>query len=177
MTNWTSNTDPMFGAACNIRREVRDGASAEADRATAAEPEWAERFSSKIERGNGDCWVWAAGKTAGGYGLFHLNGKDELAHRLAARLSGMTIGADEVIDHTCRNRACVNPEHLRAVDRYTNVHENSEALAHLNAIKTHCPQGHPYADGNLIIRKNGFRRCRECANAYSRQRRAALNGK
>lgn len=129
------------------------------------------RFTSKVARGNGQCWEWQAGKTSDGYGAFHLNGKDELAHRVAAQIAGIVVSADLVIDHTCRNRACVNPAHLRAVDRATNVHENSEALAHLNSLKTHCPHGHPYSGENLVIRKSGARRCRECERQYHQRRR------
>lgn len=131
------------------------------------------RFWGKVERRTDrDCWPWLGATSGGGYGSFYLRGKMLQAHRVAVKLSGYATPTRMVVDHECRNRLCVNPAHLRTVDRHTNVHENSEALAHLNSLKTHCPKGHAYSGGNLVIRKNGFRRCRECERQYHKRRRA-----
>lgn len=131
------------------------------------------RFNAKVAHvGEGDCWPWQGAIRGDGYGAFHLHGSLFIAHRIAVRVAGYSVPTKAVIDHICRNRLCVNPAHLRTVDRFTNVHENSEALAHLNSVKTHCPKGHPYSGGNLVIRRSGVRRCRECENAYQRALRA-----
>lgn len=43
-----------------------------------------------------------------------------------------------------------------------------------NTAKTHCPQGHPYAEGNLrIIPKTGGRVCRACQATWARIHRGA----
>ncbi len=140
------------------------------DRALVAS--WAERFWAKVSLGGpSECWPWTAGKCGSGYGSFHLDGRQHLAHRVAIRLAGLGVEQDEVVDHVCRNRACVNPAHLRAVDRVTNVHENSQAPAHLNSLKTHCAHGHPYSGRNLVLRK-GARGCRVCMTEYQRRKRA-----
>lgn len=44
---------------------------------------------------------------------------------------------------------------------------------HVNARKTHCPKGHPYAGPNLIVDSDGKRRCRTCKNEKNRERRAS----
>ena len=44
------------------------------------------------------------------------------------------------------------------------------------SLKTHCPNGHEYAGDNLIVKKNGSRRCRECVNRLQREGRAMRQG-
>jgi hypothetical protein len=46
----------------------------------------------------------------------------------------------------------------------------------VEAAKTHCPNGHPYAGANLRIRPNGHRACRACHRAASRERYWMLAG-
>lgn len=135
-------------------------------------PDKLARFWAKVTLGPG-CWDWSGATDSSGYGRFAAVGRTlHGAHRVAYCLDGAEIPAGMVIDHICRNRLCVNPAHLRCVDRRTNVHENSAAPAHLNALKTHCPQGHAYDGDNLVIRVNGFRRCRECERIGQVARRA-----
>lgn len=70
-----------------------------------------------------------------------------------------------VIDHLCRNRGCVNPDHLEAVTQRENI-LRGEGLAAANARKTHCPKGHPYSGENLyVVPSSGRRQCRICADA------------
>lgn len=75
-----------------------------------------ERFWEKVDRTGGDnrCWTWTAGKSAYGYGSFHVGeGKWECAHRFAyvERFGSVPTGMH--LDHICRNPSCVNPSHLR----------------------------------------------------------------
>lgn len=129
------------------------------------------RFWAKVELGPG-CWNWTGATNPSGYGRFAAVGRTlHGAHRVAFWLNGGTIPDGMVIDHICRNRRCVNPAHLRCVNRLINVHENSESPAHLNSIKTHCTSRHPLADDNLFVRADGYRGCRECRRAYHRTAR------
>ena len=42
---------------------------------------------------------------------------------------------------------------------------------------SHCVRGHEFTQGNMLISKNGSRRCRECRRAYDRGRRDASFGR
>lgn len=130
------------------------------------------RFDEKFERlGADECWLWMGALSGSGYGSFHLSGETYQAHRVAVSATGRAVPTWAVIDHTCRNRRCVNPQHLRAVDRRANVHENSSSPAHLNSLKTHCPRGHLLSGDNLVMDR-GKRRCRSCKAAALREIRS-----
>jgi hypothetical protein len=69
------------------------------------------------------CWHWTAAKTYSGYGMFGggYAGKVTTAHRwIYDRVVG-PIPAGMVIDHLCRNKSCVNPDHLEAVTQSINL--------------------------------------------------------
>jgi hypothetical protein len=130
-----------------------------------------QRFWSKVQIGPG-CWLWLGGTDTSGYGVFYYVGRPLRAHRYSIELAGRIIPSDRVVDHVCRTRACVNPAHLRIVTRRENVHENSQAIAHLNSLKTHCAKGHPFSGDNLLIRASGGRVCRACARDRWRAKNA-----
>jgi hypothetical protein len=123
-----------------------------------------QRFWEKVDRrGPDECWPWLASTDGKGYGSFRV-GKHQRAHRFAYELLIGPIPAGLVIDHLCRNRACVNPAHMEPVTPL----ENQRRGIHGNSKKTHCPQGHPYDDGNTY-RYRGRRICKACRRQY-RQR-------
>jgi hypothetical protein len=73
----------------------------------------------------------------------------------------------------------VNPAHLEPKGRGPNVLASLVAPTAVNARKTHCPKGHPYAGGNLYVKpRSGYRECRTCQQERNRQsyarKRAAL---
>ena len=132
------------------------------------------RFESKIQRERNGCLTWTAGKFKQGYGSFWLNPGYRKAHRVAYEHVHGPIPDGLKIDHICRNRACVRPDHLRAVTQRENVMApGSESLTKKHSLKTKCPRGHAYD----VVRRNGVRRngasvfkrcCRACERIHSR---------
>lgn len=126
------------------------------------------RFWSKVDkRAAAECWNWTGTDGGQGYGKISIRGHQIRAHRLSLVLHGVSIGEGMVVDHKCRNRACVNPDHLRVVDAKTNVLENSIGRTAVNATVTHCVHGHALTGVNLLIRtrrSNGakWRECLTC---------------
>lgn len=125
-----------------------------------------QRFWRSVQKGSGDeCWPWLKNLTDG-YGRFAANGASYRAHRMSLELAGRHIGEGMMADHLCRNRACVNPGHLRVVTNRINSIENSVGPTAKNAAKTVCSRGHAFTPENTRIKKgkNGttLRECKQC---------------
>lgn len=137
-----------------------------------------ERFEQFIRDGANGCIEWTGGLNGVGYGQFYA-GRTTLAqtgktyaHRWAFERAKGPIPEGMFLDHLCRNRRCVNPEHLEVVTPRENVLRGI-APAALHAKKTHCPAGHPYSGENVRV-TNGSRFCRECSRIHSQKRRDRL---
>lgn len=83
------------------------------------------------------------------------------AHRFSYNLLVGHIPDGLVIDHLCRVRCCVNPDHLEPVTSIENTHRGE----HPNYIKTRCKRGHSFVGENFYIDRRGYRVCRLCAAA------------
>lgn len=111
----------------------------------------------------GPCWLWKAGRT-NGYGVCSVDGRHIRAHRFAYEALVGPIPPGKELDHLCRNRPCVNPDHVEPVTTAVNVLRGVGPTARA-ARATHCPQGHPYDEQNTRVRPDGSRACRRCGAA------------
>lgn len=128
-----------------------------------------ERFW-KYVRKTETCWFWMGGLNSDGHGNFWFRGRTVPAHRFSYILAHGedSIPAGQVIDHKCRNRRCVNPDHLRPLSNAQNV-LCGEGHSARNFVKTHCKNGHELSGANIIWTKDGRRNCRTCVIAYKRR--------
>ncbi len=130
-----------------------------------------ERLSRKFTVGDG-CWEWTAAKTTAGYAELMVGSRMWYGHRLLHEMFIGPIPAGYEVDHLCRNRGCVRPDHLEAVPPHIN-NARSDSFSAVHARKSHCPQGHPYDEANTRMYR-GSRRCRACSRARCRARRQRL---
>lgn len=112
------------------------------------------------------CWLWLGPLNQDGYSRFFALGKRTTGHRFSYERFVGRIPGGLVIDHKCRNRSCVNPDHLEAVTNDENMRRGHHAT------KKFCKHGHPFDGDNtrLVPRKNGRhqRACRTCErNVYT----------
>ncbi len=81
-----------------------------------------ERFWAKVEKGGG-CWLWKGGVSPNGYGKFSIRPHRFMysAHRIAYELVNGPVPDGMFVLHTCDNRLCVRPEHLRLGSQKDNL--------------------------------------------------------
>lgn len=123
---------------------------------------------------DGNHWLWTAYRThfGTGYGQMHHRPsmpKAEMAHRVSYEMFVGPIPKGMQIDHLCRIKNCVNPDHLEPVTAQENVRRH-----HAVVRRTHCRNGHEYTEASTYLH-NGVRFCRPCRAIYMRRYNARRN--
>lgn len=113
----------------------------------------------KINSENG-CWEWTAALDRYGYGAIKVNYKMLRAHRYIFSIIKKEVDLDKnkALDHLCRNRKCVNPDHLEEVSHYTNW-DRGTSVTKINQQKDNCPK----CGNSFEEREEGVGRyCKRC---------------
>ena len=128
------------------------------------------RFWAKVRITN-DCWLWTAAVQSKGYGSFAVGGVTYQAHRLAYEDRHGPIPDGLQIDHLCRVRQCVNPDHMEPV---TSVENTRRGFFD----RGECKNGHDltqtpaYVTTTAAGRKR--RECRQCRAERANARRVGV---
>lgn len=116
------------------------------------------------------CQHWDGQQTALGYGTITIWGTTWLVHRIVYADHYGTDPGGLTIDHLCNIPACIEPTHLEAVT-YAENSRRSQNVGGLNALRTHCPAGHPLQPNPYEEKK---RWCKPCNAERSAKRYATL---
>lgn len=137
------------------------------------------RFWAKVER-TPTCWLWRGALTAWGYSKFWFDERHSSGHRYAYIRFRGPIPADREVDHLCRVRHCVNPDHLELVTPRENQ-LRGDTFAARNLAKVACVRGHPLDEANTHIEylagRLPRRACRACKREDQRPRNAAVSAR
>lgn len=129
-----------------------------------------DRLMAKVTpEPNSGCWLWMGHTMKNGYGVIGVKEDPSkkmairLAHRISYELANGAIPDGMQLDHKCRVRCCVNPDHLRAVTQRGNLLCGMGASG-VNSRKTHCKHGHELTPQNTYSYPGTeWRKCRTCS--------------
>lgn len=127
------------------------------------------RFWGLVDK-TADCWIWRGSINNWGYGIYSARRTSGIAHRIAYELINGPIPDGLQLDHLCRRRCCVNPQHLEPVTLKENL-RRGEGHTGKRFRQTHCIHGHEFTAANTYWAPNSTRRCRECRRIRDRASR------
>lgn len=80
-----------------------------------------EDVLNKYDIDSNGCWIYNGSSLSSGYGVFYYQSAGLMAHRISYQLLVGEIPDGLVLDHLCRNKLCINPEHLEPVKQGENA--------------------------------------------------------
>lgn len=114
------------------------------------------------------CWEWAGPRLASGYGMSRTPGYRTTAHRAVYLILVGPLPEGWTPDHLCRNKGCVNPDHVEGVPHGVNV-RRAEPYIDRARNGDSCRRGHSYTPENTRYDARGYRVCRACKREQSRE--------
>lgn len=122
-----------------------------------------EDMSDRLSpRAEGPCVEGPKRHRCYGYCKRMVSGKKRSLHTALWEMAFGVLPDGIVLDHLCRNKACINLGHLEPVTVRINILRGTSPTAR-NAAKTRCKWGHPLAGANLIKGNGSHRKCKACA--------------
>ena len=126
-----------------------------------------------IPEPNTRCWLWLLAVNRGGYPQLTRKIGDETycyrAHRVSWEFYRGPIPKGLTLDHLCRMRCCVNPDHLEPIKQRENVLRGAGIPAQ-RFQQTHCVNGHELSGQNVYWYR-GYRQCKPCSRERDKKRR------
>jgi hypothetical protein len=130
------------------------------------------------------CWLWNGGLNPKGYGQMRRDNRRLQVHRYAYELLVGPIPEGLELDHLCRVRCCVRPDHLEPVTHAENLRRargtpRRPAERYIptgRPAKTRCKRGHDFTPENTHF-TGKQRQCKECKRERSRQWYARKHGR
>lgn len=110
------------------------------------------------------CWNWIGTISSNGYGVAHIGRKTTSAHRAVYLVIIGSVARGLELDHLCRNRRCVNPNHLEPVTHSENVKRATRIHS------SFCKYGH-VLDG-IRTREGAGRYCKTCVKLRKQKQRS-----
>ena len=124
-----------------------------------------------VEKTSDGCWLWTGYIDPQGYGSFRPGGmvRSNKAHRVGYQLLVGPVAPGLSLDHLCRNRGCVNPDHLQPVTPQENTDRGASAK------RSRCRKaGHEMTPENTGNRSDGRRYCKTCHRERMQRTRTQL---
>jgi len=132
----------------------------------------ADKFWSKVNKQQDGCWIWTGAKTYEDYGVVAVKTgyrkyKIVCVHRWTWEQLYGPIETGLHLDHLCKVRLCVNPDHLEPVTPKENVRRSNR----VSQRPGFCKHDHDLAREGYALKRGGVR-CRACDRERGKLRRA-----